>query len=238
MTEEKEEKRPRKRLDPKKKATILVAALVIVAAGGLGFWKWHETPGFCAAICHNMDQYLATYLEPQNAPGVDKYGNPVSNTNAMMSVLHRSNATTGKSEILCLDCHHAVIGEQVSEGMYWATGNYLDPLDERVGGHLTAWWKEDSTRFCVNENCHAYLLGEDGLVDRSKLEQSTWMMEFNPHSQYHEAQQMECTACHKGHRASVQNCTSCHEHENIALPDGWITATESKELMEKTFVVD
>lgn len=213
---------------------VIVAVLVVAFAG---FWTWHETPGFCAAICHNMDEYLDTYQQPQNQAGVDKYGNAVSNTNAMMATLHRSNDTTAKSEIRCMACHHAVVGEQVSEAMGFVSGNYYYPLYERVGDDLTYWWGEDVSgdQFCVNENCHVYLQDATGGVNRDKLEASTMSMEFNPHSQHHEGIEMDCTTCHKGHRASVVECTGCHEHENATLPDGWITKAESDTLMAKTF---
>lgn len=225
---------------PKKKhghkaLIVVVVVVAVLAVAGAGFWKWHETPGFCAAICHNMDQYLATYSEPQGVAGVDKYGNAVSNTNAMMATLHRQNDTTAKSEIRCMACHHAVVNEQVSEATSFALGNYYDPLYERVGDDLTKWWGSDvdGTTFCVNENCHAYLRGSDGLVDRDKLEASTVYMDFNPHAQHHEGIEMQCTTCHKGHRASVVECTGCHD--DATVPDGWLTYSESKQLMEKTF---
>ena len=228
-------KKQRTKRDRKRLTTVLAAVVVVLAIATGGLLKWHETPGFCAAFCHNMDEFLATYSEDQGVQGTDKYGNPVSNTDAMMATLHRDNDTTALPEIRCMDCHHPVLAEQATEGIEMVTGKYYDPLYERVGGDLTHWWKEDSTRFCANEDCHAYLLGEDGLVNRDKLEQVTSKMEFNPHDTHHTGMQMECTACHKGHRASVMNCTSCHEHEDVAIPDGWLTAQESKELMARIF---
>ena len=71
-----------------------------------------------------MDEYLDTYAHEKGVAGVDKWGNEVSNTSAMVATLHASNATTGKSTVACMDCHHAVIGQQVSEGVHWVTGNY------------------------------------------------------------------------------------------------------------------
>lgn len=129
-----------------------------------------------------MDQYLATYNEPQGVQGTDKYGNVVTNTNAMMATLHSSNTTTAKGEIRCMACHHAIVGEQVSEAMSFATGNYYDPLYERVGDNLTHWWGDNvnGDTFCVNENCHVYLRGSDGSVDRNKLEASNDLHELQP----------------------------------------------------------
>lgn len=213
----------------KKRAMVVTIVVVVLVVAGVGFYQWHNTPQFCAAFCHNMDQYLATYEEPQNTQGVDKYGNEVSNTNAMMATLHRHNETTGKSEIRCMDCHHAIVGEQVSEGTEWISGNYYDPLDERVGDDLTKWWGEPGGNFCVNENCHAYLRDGNGGINYDRLEASTVWMDFNPHSQHHGDIQMACTECHKGHRASVYMCTGCHD--DIDVPDGWVTYQENQEIM-------
>ena len=211
--------------------------IVVAACAGAGFWRWHEQPSFCAAICHNMDPYLATYEQPQNAPGIDKYNNKVSNTNALLCTLHRKNKTTAHPTITCIPCHHAIIGEQVSEATGWMTGNYLTPLNERVGGDLTKWWGKDvdGTTFCVNEACHSYLMKDDGSVNYDRLEASTQNRAFNPHSQHHKGIRMQCTECHKGHRASVLACTGCHQHENVALPKGWVNAKTSKKLMDKEF---
>lgn len=220
-------------LKKRKKGIVIGVIAVVIALAGVGFWEWHETPGFCAAICHNMDQYLDTYSEPGDQPGHDKYGNPVSNTNAMMATLHRTNETTGKSDFRCMTCHHPIIGEQVSEAVGFVSGNYYDPLDERVGDDLTHWWGEPANKFCVNENCHSYLRDENGDVNYDKLEASTVWMDFNPHSQHHEDIRMDCTDCHKGHRASVQQCTGCHEDVN--LPDGWLTKTEGDKVIADEF---
>ena len=224
---------------PRNKRKIITAAVVVVAVIGIAggaFWAWHETPGFCAAICHNMDDYLTGYNQEQAVAGTDKWGNEVTNTNAMMSVLHRANDTTAKSEIVCLDCHHAVLGEQITEGAEFITGNYYDKLNERVGDGLTAWWNEDQDRFCANENCHVYLQGENGAVNREKLEAVTAAKygTYNPHSTYHSTIDMSCTSCHKGHRASVVSCTACHENE-FSIPDGWVTYQQSQEYIQARF---
>ena len=230
-------KKKKKPVNKKKLGIVAVVIVAIIAVAGVGFWKWHETPSFCAAFCHNMDQYLDGYMQEQDTTGTDKWGNEVSNTNAMMAVLHKSNDTTSKSEIVCLDCHHAVIGEQMTEGVEFVTGNYYDPLDERVGGDLTAWWNEDEDRFCSNENCHVVLQGADGKVDRDKLEGMTAAKygKYNPHSQHHESMELSCTECHKGHRASVLVCTGCHTDGEFTLPDGWVTYQQSEELVNAEF---
>lgn len=226
---------PKRKFSARKKWAIAGVAVVIIAAAGFGFWQWHETPQFCAAFCHNMDQYLEGYEQEQGVEGIDKYGNHVANTNAMMAVLHRNTQATAKPEMRCMDCHHPVIGEQISEGIGWVTGNYLDPLDERSGNDLTHWWNEPADSFCANENCHVYLLGDDGTLDRNKLESITSDAEFNPHAQEHEALYLDCTDCHKGHRASTLVCAGCHEHEDVPLPDGWVSYEDSQSILDAAF---
>jgi len=68
-----------------------------------------------------------------------------------------------------------------------------------------------------------------------KLEASTKSRTFHPHERHHENLTLQCTDCHKGHRASTVVCTGCHNHENVELPDGWITYAESQEIMRAQF---
>ena len=228
-------KEPKRKMPKQKKLIIWAVVLVVIAGGGFGFWKWHETPAFCAAICHNMDPYLDGYEQAQGAVGVDKYGNAVSDTNAMMAVLHRQTNDAEMPEIRCMGCHHAVIGEQVSEGISWMFGNYLDPLDERVGGDLTKWWKEPANNFCSNADCHSALLGDDGVLDYIKLAKLTAGLSFNPHNFMQHNISLQCTDCHKGHRASTVVCTGCHHHEDVELPAGWVTYDESEAILAEVF---
>lgn len=228
-------KKPRRRNRRKLAVTVGAVAAVLIIAGA-GFMVWHEQPSFCGAICHTpMDEYYANYSQEQGVAGIDKYGNEVTNTNAMMAVLHKSNDTTAKSTIECLDCHEPTIAEQANEGINWVTGNYVDPLDEQTLSHMASWRGLEGSQFCANSNCHSYLLGSDGTVDYNKLEQTTMDMEFNPHDQYH-GLEVECGTCHKGHRASVMMCTSCHEHEDVAIPEGWVSGTEGDEILSTSLI--
>ena len=208
---------------------IVGVIVVVFAVAGAGMYKWHEQPSFCSTMCHIEADYVANYSQEQGVAGTDKYGQPVSNTNAMMAVLHRQNKTTAKSEILCVDCHVPNYVELAHDGVNFVSGNYYMPRDERSLSKMMSWDGKEGSQFCVNENCHSYLLGQDGKLDYGKLESATQQMDFNPHAQHHENMQMECTTCHKGHRASIFACTGCHE--GITLPDGWLTYTEG----EKTF---
>ena len=84
-----EEAAPKKK--GKKWPIVVGVVVVVLIAAGAGFWVWHEQPSFCAAICHTpMDEYLETYEQEPGTTGVDKWGNEVSNTNAMLAVSHLS----------------------------------------------------------------------------------------------------------------------------------------------------
>ena len=84
-----EEAAPKKK--GKKWPIVVGVVVVVLIAAGAGFWVWHEQPSFCAAICHTpMDEYLETYEQEPGTTGVDKWGNEVSNTNAMLAVSHKA----------------------------------------------------------------------------------------------------------------------------------------------------
>lgn len=214
---------------------IVAAVVVVIAIAGAGMYKWHEEPSFCSTLCHIEGTYVDNYLQEKDVPGIDKYGYRVSNTNAMMAVLHSKTEATAKPEVVCVDCHVPNMMELAHDGLSFTTGDYYMPRDERTLEGMKSWDNETGESFCANANCHAYLLGEDGELDRAKLEKATQAYEFNPHEMYHENQEMKCGTCHKGHRASVQACTGCHEHEDVSVPKGWLTWDESQELMAKEF---
>lgn len=204
--------------------TLGVVAGVIVIAG-CGFWVWHEQPSFCSAICHTpMDPYLPTYESPADEPGTDKWGNEVSNSNAMMASLHRE-----QSDATCLSCHVPTLGEQVTEAANWITGNYevletqsgMQVLAECSLDDLVAARGVDADEFCLNESCHN--------MTRDDLIEATSDMYRNPHVAQH--RENSCSDCHKAHRASVNTCTECHS--DAELPDGWISFSENKQLLKE-----
>ena len=141
---------------PKKKGkkwpiVVGVVAVVLIAAGA-GFWVWHEQPSFCNAICHT---YLPTYEAEPGQASVDKWGNDVEDASGMMAAVHRVSKDQGGAEATCMSCHVPTIGEQVSEGMAWITGNYYYPLEERdVDQLVEARGLESGDEFCLNESCH------------------------------------------------------------------------------------
>ncbi len=188
-------------------------ALVFVVAG-MGFWVWHEQPGFCNAICHTpMDPYVETYEQDLGTAGTDKWGNAVENTSGMLAVTHKADGQT------CLSCHVPTIGEQVVEGVSWVTGGYGVPLAEATLEDLTAARDLNPDEFCLNESCHN--LTRDDLIDL------TADMARNPHLPYHG--DVTCDSCHKAHRASVNYCSECHSDSET--PAGWITASQDAQLL-------
>lgn len=230
-------KEPAPKKKRSKKLVIAGVIVVVLVAVGAGMMVWHESPDFCSTMCHVEGDYVDNYMQEQGTSGVDKYGNEVSNTNAMMAVLHRNTKATAKPEIVCVDCHVPNFVELAHDGMNYVSGNYPKPRDERTAAGLMSWDGKPGESFCANERCHVYLLGDDGNLSYTKLAESTKNREFNPHERHHANLALDCTACHKGHRASTVVCTGCHEHENVALPDGWLTYNESQQLMHSVFDV-
>lgn len=204
----------------RKKWPIVVGVIaVVLIVAGAGFWVWHGQPSFCNAICHvPMDAYNETYDQELGTAGVDKWGNEVENTAAMLCVSHKMPIDQGGAGATCMDCHVPTLSEQMSEGMTWVTGNYEFPLEERKTEDLVEARGLEPDEFCLNENCHN--LTRDDLIEKTKD------MSFNPHVKQHA--EMACSECHKAHRASVNACTACHSEADV--PDGWLTAQEAKKL--------
>ena len=225
---------PKPKKKRNKKVIVGAIALIIVAAG-IGMLVWHEQPTFCSTMCHIEQTYVDNYMQDQGVAGRDKYGQQVTNTNAMMAVLHRNTKATAKSEIVCVDCHKPNIAELANDGIHLVTGSYPLPRDERDLKGMKSWDGEPGETFCANENCHVYLLGDDGQLSYDKLEASTKSRAFNPHEQHHANLTLDCSDCHKGHRASTIVCTGCHQHEDVELPDGWVTYEESQKLLQSGY---
>ncbi|WP_080799686.1 cytochrome c-type protein Cgr1 [Arabiibacter massiliensis] len=208
-----EEAAPKKSGKKKWPIVVGVVAVVLIAAGA-GFWVWHEQPSFCNAICHTpMDPYLPTYEAEPGQPAVDKWGNEVADASSMMAAVHRADQGT-----TCMGCHVPSIGEQISEGMSWVTGNYVAPLEERDLEQLVEARGIEEDQFCLNEACHN--------LTREDLIKATSGMEFNPHVAQHG--EIACSECHKAHRASVVYCTQCHSEAEV--PEGWLTVAEANKL--------
>lgn len=200
----------------------VVAAVVVVA--GAGLLVWHEQPSFCAAICHTpMDAYYETYADGS----VDKLGNQIDATaqTSMLSFEHKNI-----NDITCLGCHVPTLGEQVSEGIDWLTGDYAVNtradgtvyLESRTLADLTEARGIDEVQFCLNDDCHASTPDREALAKRTERLGS----EYNPHLERHG--EIDCGTCHKAHTQSVNYCTDCHA--SAPVPDGWLTMEQAREM--------
>ncbi|MCL1799649.1 MAG: cytochrome c3 family protein [Eggerthellaceae bacterium] len=197
-----------------------VLALAFIAAGA-GFWIWHEQPSFCSAICHTpMDPYGRTYEFSSGAPGEDKWGNEVPDAGAMMVVTHKE---AGED---CMACHVPSLGEQITEGLTWITGNYEYPLNERNLKNLVEARGIPADEFCLNDRCHHVTADGAALQTRDDLFAMTDEYTRNPHKPQHG--ENECGLCHKAHRASVNYCSQCHG--DAPIPDGWLTHMQAQKL--------
>ena len=218
--------KPKKAKMPKKKKYAVAGVIVgVVFLACLGFGAWHETPGFCGAICHTpMDPYLATYETGTH----DKLSNELDQTEAssMLSYKHK----TYMGGMRCMDCHKPVIGQQLSEGANWVSGNYSiagtnaqgQPyLESRSLADLSEGIGVEEDEFCLNSGCHVATPDRKALFEKTKYLGS----EYNPHSQRHG--DIDCSQCHKAHTQSVNYCTECHA--TAPVPDGWLTMDEARE---------
>lgn len=221
----------------RKKGIIWGTVAVVVVAAVIGMWAWHNTPGFCGTMCHNsMNAYLATYNQDAGVAGTDKYGNAVSDTDAMLVVSHKTEG------LACLDCHVPTLSQQIGEAWETVTGNYY--VVNRADGNGVALIEvgdEDlvvnsggtpgtGDSFCLRSGCHVTASGE--VYTRETLTELTADLAFNPHDWEHGYP--ECSECHKSHRASVLYCTRCHYDAYQILPDGWVTYDESVQILQAT----
>lgn len=200
-----------------RKGVIVGAVVAAIVVCGCGMWVWHEQPGFCNAFCHTpMDPYVETYYAQADGAATDKWGNAVTNADAMMAAPHAQAGVT------CLDCHIPSLEQQVGEAREEVTGGYDYPLQEQTVKVLL----QDSGRagnsdtMCLASGCHD--------LTRADLTELTADMPRNPHSWQHG--EIECDTCHKSHRASVLACTQCHEDAEFELPSGWVDWTEAQHI--------
>lgn len=235
--EAKDNPQPKAKKSHKKAWTVVGVIVVVLVIAGVGVWNWHSTPGFCGTVCHkSMNAYTQTYNQEAGAQGTDKYGNEVSNTNAMLVVSHQSQG------LRCLDCHVPSISQQLGEVKETMTGNYY--VVQRADGNGVALEEVDSNAlienaggtpntgdtFCLRDGCHDFLTMQDD--PRAALTDLTSSMDFNPHRWTHG--NIQCTDCHKSHRASVFYCTRCHNDAYDSIPDGWVSYDESQQILEAT----
>ena len=171
-----------------------------------------------------MDSYVATYNEAPGVPGVDKYGLDIANTSGMMVVVHK------EEEVDCLGCHVPTIGEQLTEGAHWISGNYDYPLTERTLKDLvSARNLKSSDEFCLNDSCHHVAADGSPINTRDDLIAATSNLARNVHLGQHGVYQ--CDDCHNSHSVSTVLCTQCHS--DVVLPEGWLSDADYQKLLRQ-----
>ena len=168
---------PKKKRNKLKILGIVVAVIVVL---GIGFFVWHETPGFCNAVCHDpMDPYVETVTSGEKG----------------MAAYDHAQAGMG-----CLKCHEAKLTEQVSEVMHWVSDDFTTDPDGKLAPSVNF----ASAEFCGRSGCHDMnTLAEKTVGFEGNPEN------YNPHSS-HQDLALECGDCHKAHSKSVLVCNECH----------------------------
>lgn len=191
---------PSPKMKQRKKLITIGVIVGIVVVAIVGFWVWHNTPGFCG-ICHSpMSYYVDTYDDENPNMGV---------------TVHQQN---GKA---CLDCHEATLTTQVTEVMNWISDNY--PMDAE-GVMLASGQQFADEEFCARSGCHADANNMNQVIAK------TWGFEgndekYNPH-QSHQQFALKCYDCHGIHETNILVCNQCH---NLNMPEGWVTPNEAIE---------
>ena len=168
---------------------VCIVAVALIALGG-GFYVWHNQPTFCNAICHTpMDTYVTSYY---NTDGTS---------------LAATHMNAGKT---CLSCHPAELGEQVTEGIHWITGDYVyDSENNQLASRASQFATQEN---CLSSGCHDMSLDE--------LQEATSGMAWNPHN-FTEHGVTACGSCHNMHGQSTIVCSECHYQAAENVPDGW-----------------
>ncbi len=168
------------RASKRNKFMIPGVTLGVIVVLGAAFFVWHNTPGFCNAICHApMDTYVETYNDPAPGMGV------------------AAHAAAGKS---CLDCHEAELTQQVTEVMSFVSDDFATDAH----GYLVPENVKADGDFCLRSGCHDW---NDVVASTAGFEGND--AKYNPHAS-HQDGVLECSDCHKMHRQSALECNECH----------------------------
>jgi hypothetical protein len=199
-----QETEPKKKM--KKAPIVWGIVIVVIVVLGIGFNAWHNTPGFCNAICHTPMDYTVETLS--------------SNDPTLGVTVH---AQSGEE---CLDCHVPTLNEQVSEATKWMSGDYYyddatQMLYEEKDGQLIDYSDViPNEQFCLRSGCH-------DVTTLDELKNKTSDMALNPHD-FSQHGYVNCGDCHKMHRQSVLICTQCHGEAVAEVPDGWAASTDNE----------
>ena len=193
---------------------VVGAVVVVLALSGFAAVQWHETPQFCAAFCHLMDPYLASYT-----------GQVVS-TRDGSTLMAKAHADEG---LACLDCHEPTLEQQVQELVTFVKGDYRTPLDRmRVSDEDCLACKEHASReeliertadyqmeYTLNEEVLSRIAaaGYDLEGERNTNPHAYPVNPVNPIDPHKEGGPMpECAKCHRMHGESpkIEGCFGCH----------------------------
>lgn len=187
---------------PKNILIILAVLVVLVVGGGAGVMKASDNPAFCT-LCHNMQDYYDSYTLTMT-----------SETSGEYTLLAKDHADEG---YICHDCHEANIGEQISEGIKFVTGDYLDPLERRDFGD----------QICLD--CHDFEEAKEITRERFAGVSAPPYDVANPHDSHNG--DLDCNTCHRMHEPSQLLCAQCHEIKwvkEVLSDGGWIAKPTSE----------
>ncbi|MDR0433668.1 MAG: cytochrome c3 family protein [Gracilibacteraceae bacterium] len=175
----------KKLLTPKKVILVLGVLVLLGAGGGFGVMKASDNPAFCT-LCHNMQKYYDSFSFSQTD---EKNGENYD----LLAKRHADSADA----LVCHDCHEASLSVQLSEGVKFITGNYLDPLERRDFGD----------QFCLD--CHDFEEVKQITRERFAEVSGPPYNVANPHDSHNG--ELDCSVCHRMHQKQTLLCAQCHE---------------------------
>ena len=188
----------------RKLASILCVSAVVLVGAAAGFWVWHEQPGFCGAVCHDiMGSYVESYAQ-----------------GTLLASQH------AQSDVVCLDCHETTLETQLAELQVQLSGEYRLPLAKMDIGDSFCLRDGCHTREDIAQATADYVAGNGTNVNPHEITFSTVYGETeSPHQVNDET--IPCATCHTMHRKSAgidycydschhtktfDSCYGCHDH--------------------------
>lgn len=176
---------------------LFVFGILAVVLSVFAVMDYTETTGFCADICHPMDEYGESYVDAEED-----------------TIL----GTHREEEVNCADCHNkpGVVGivkskyAGVMEVVKFVTGSYPDPIHHPEVGE----------EFCAKSGCHDDVDWMVPMVGANlTVEQPTTDDGWADHNDIED--QDICNDCHAAHQDGLKfkprGCTVCHDVEEEDL---------------------